>query len=395
EGGGIDTRQSGRLVSGSLQLRSNGHLFLEPGAVLKGSENLDDYPPLDFHHNELGETRSLIWAMREHNVSIGGFGRIDFSGSHFMQLDQPDDRGPGGEKLFNLPGELRAEAVVRARARPTQPIFLHDCTRVRIENVELRDSPCWTITLSCCEDAQVRGISVYNSLVVPNCDGVNISSSRNVIVEGCHFHCADDCVAVGGITCWERPSENIIIGNCTMVSRSCGVRLGHLSSQVRNVHMHHLILSEGNRGIGIFADDGGCVENIQADHLILNTNLYAGFWWGKGEPLIISAAESTGIIRNVRVSQVSAISEGSIVLAGSGNNVTDIHLDDWYLTLRPSPKRTQLGNWIDLQPKECRRLEPHHFPWLYREGVSDVRLKDIRVNDHAAKSKGFSTEELS
>lgn len=393
-GGGTVILESGLHRSGTLQLRSNITLHLEAGAVLLGSENLEEYPPLDFNHNEFPVTRSLLWAMGEQNVAITGFGRIDFQGSSFMHLDSPDTRGPGGEDIPALPEALRREAVVRAKERPTQPIFLHECTRVRIENVELVDAPCWTITLSCCNDAQVRGISVRNSLVVPNCDGVNITASRNVTVTGCNFHCADDCVAVVGITRWEQVCENIIIADCTMVSRSCAVRIGHLSSHVRNVHIHHLVLSEGNRGIGIFAGDGGLVENVQADHLTLNTQLYAGFWWGKGEPLILSAADSSGIIRNVRVSQVQAQSEGSIVIAGKEGNVTGIVLEDWDLTLVPSEKRRHLGNWIDLQPAECRPLDARQFPWLYREGVDDVLLREVQVYPGAAEAAGYQISPL-
>ncbi|MCC5845636.1 MAG: hypothetical protein JJU05_15410 [Verrucomicrobia bacterium] len=388
-GGGTVYLEPGLHRSGSLQLKSNITLHLEAGAVLEGSEDLNDYPPVPFHHNEFPVTRSLVWAMGEQNIAITGFGRIDFKGSTFMKLDTPDTRGPGGEEIHTLPEALQREAVVVANDRPTQPIFLHECTRVRVDNLELVDASCWTLTLSCCEDAQVRGIRVRNSLVVPNCDGVNISASRNVIVTGCTFHCADDCVAVVGITCWDRPAENIVISDCTMVSRSCGVRIGHLASQVRNVHLHHLILSEGNRGIGIFAGDGGLVEMIHADHLILHTHLYAGFWWGKGEPLILSAADSTGIIRNVRVTEVTAFSEGPIVLAGNDNNVTGIALEDWDLTLVPSAKREHLGNWLDLQPAACRPLEAKQFPWLVQVGVEDVSLKGIRLDTKQAQAAGY------
>lgn len=388
-GGGTVSLEAGVHRCGTLRLRSNITLHLEAGAVLQGSEDLADYPPLAFRHNEFPVTRSLIWAVGETNIALTGFGRIDFRGSAFMHLDTPDTRGPGGDEIHSLPEALQREAVVRAKERPTQPVFLHECRRVRIENLELTDASCWTLTLSCCEDAQVRGITVRNSLVIPNCDGVNITASRNVIVTGCDFHCADDCVAVVGITRWEQLCENIVISDCTMVSRSCGVRIGHLASQVRNVQIHHLILSQGNRGIGIFAGDGGQVENIQADHFILHTHLFAGFWWGKGEPLVISAADSGGIIRNVRVSQITAVSEGPLVVAGKDNNVTGITLEDWDLTLVPSHKRQHLGNWIDLQPAACRPLGDKAFPWLYQEGVEDVSLKAIRLDAKQAEAAGY------
>lgn len=47
------------------------------------NEDLEDYPPVPFPHNEFPVTRSLLWAIGEENVSLSGFGRIDFRGSSF------------------------------------------------------------------------------------------------------------------------------------------------------------------------------------------------------------------------------------------------------------------------------------------------------------------------
>jgi polygalacturonase len=394
EGGGTVEIPAGRFRSGSVQLRSNLVLKLSPGAILEGSTDIEDYPPIGFQHNEMGETRSFLWARSAENINIVGPGTIDFKGQAFMFMDVPDDRGPDGDKIALLPEAARAEAVVRAKDRPNQPIFFHECSRLVFRGLHLLDSPCWTITVSCCDTVRMTDVVVKNHLQIPNCDGINISASRNVIVDSCQFTCADDCVAVGSITCWERPSENIVVSNCTMVSRSCGVRIGHLSSNARNILCTNLILSDGNRGIGIFSTDGGVIEDIRIENIILHTRIFPGFWWGKGEPIVINAAEGDGIIRRVTIRGVKGSSENGIILVGRNGNLQNIRLEDIHLEIKPGRYRPTLGKWIDLQPAACRELPEKHIPWLYQDGTKGVVVEKVSFEGETARVAGYKTDAI-
>jgi len=376
-GGGTVVVPRGTFLTGSLRLHSRITLEIEQGGVLLGSPDLADYPLVPFVHNEFKDTRSLLWAMGETDIRLRGEGTIDFNHPAFMEMDTPDTRGPDGDKIPFYNERQRGETTIVARPRPTQPVFIHDCQRVGAEGLLFRNSPCWTLTFSCCDDVKVRGITVDNHLRVPNCDGVHLTATRNAVVTGCVFRCADDCVAVGSITNWDRPSENIVVSDCTMISRSSAVRLGHLASKVRNVILSNLVISDGNRGLGIFAGDGGWVENVQASNLIIHTRLFAGFWWGNGEPLVISAADSTGHIANVRVTHVTAFAESGIVVAGRDGNVKNITLRDWDLQISHGDSRPLLGQWVDLQPAECRPLQEGFAPWLYASDVDGFRLHDM------------------
>lgn len=70
------------LKSASLQL--------EQGAVLKGSPDLADYPPIGYRHNEMGEVTSLLHSMNTANLRISGSGTIDFNGSAFYDATRPN-----------------------------------------------------------------------------------------------------------------------------------------------------------------------------------------------------------------------------------------------------------------------------------------------------------------
>jgi len=377
-GGGTVIVPPGTFLTGSLQIRSRVTLEIGPGGILLGSPDLTDYPPIPFYHNEFKETRSLLWAIGEADIRLTGDGIMDFNHPAFMDMDTPAVQGLNADKAPFYNQRQLQETTVTARPRPNQPVFFHDCKRVVIENVRLQRSPCWTLTFSCCDDIKIRGITIDNHLRVPNSDGVHITASRNVLITGSVFSCGDDCVAVTCITDWERPSENIIVTDCTMISRSAGVRVGYLSSKVRNVVLNNLVISDSNRGVGIFAGDGGWVENVQASNLIIRTRLFAGSWWGSGEPLVVAATGSAGRIENVRISLVTALSESGIVLVGMGDNMKRVALRDWDLQLSHGENRPLLGNWVDLQPAESRPLEKGSAPWLYAADVGGLDLQNVR-----------------
>jgi polygalacturonase len=60
KGGGVVVIPPGEFLTGSIELRSNVTLEIAGGAVLRGSPDLADYPPVPFVHNEFGEVRSLL-----------------------------------------------------------------------------------------------------------------------------------------------------------------------------------------------------------------------------------------------------------------------------------------------------------------------------------------------
>lgn len=393
QGGGKVIVPPGEYSVGTIELRSHVTLEISGGAVLRGSSDLADYPVVPFVHNEFGEIRSLFWAIGQRDVRITGAGEIDFNHPAFMEMGQPDLRDKDSANFPDYSERQIAEMTIVPKPRPTQPVFFHDCERVVVEDVLLRRSPCWTLTFSACRDVKVRGITVQNHLNVPNCDGVHVSSSRDVLITGCVFHCADDCIAVTGITEWERPSENVVVSQCTMVSRSAAVRIGHLAGKARNVVCSDLVLSDGNRGILIAAGDGGWVKNFLASNIVMQTRLFAGFWWGKGEPLAIMTAGS-GWIESVGLSHVRGEVEGGIVMAGAEGSIRDVSLDDWSLRISAGANRPLLGKWIDLQPAECPPLEPGQIPWLYADGVHRLSVRNVRASLSESDEGTYSIEPM-
>ena len=109
----------------------------------------------------------LIEAMGAKHVSITGFGHIDGRSSSIVAQDLG--------YIFN-PTAWRPGLV-----------SLLDCTRLTLRDVTFTDSPHWTVHLIGCEGVLTNGIHNYNSLKMPNCDGIAPDHCRNVRISDCHI----------------------------------------------------------------------------------------------------------------------------------------------------------------------------------------------------------------
>ncbi len=381
-GGGTLSFPAGTYVSGTLELFSNVTLELEAGAVLLGSPRLDDYPPHRFHHNEWGQVRSLLFAIDAENVALVGQGTIDLNGAPFIDFGRQRAGGWfGAEQLARATPEQLAEATVETHARPNQLLFFHGCRRFTVEGLTIKNSPCWTLTFSDCRDVKVRGVSVYGDLRVPNNDGIHLTACKDVVISDCVISCGDDCIAVTAITKWHEASERIAVTNCSLVSRSAAIRIGHLASKVKDVVLSNLVIRDSQRGVGVFAGEGGAIENVLAHNLVIETRIVAGYWWGNGEPLAVFTTSPGARIRGVRLSSVHARSENGVLIFGHGSgDVSGVELANWQLELAYGKNRPLLGNVIDLQPAEVRPAPEAtgHIPWLFAHQAQGLRAHSIR-----------------
>jgi polygalacturonase len=381
QGGGTVVVPAGIWLTGSVALKSQVSLRLEAGAILRASGNLADYPTNGFKHRELGETRSLLWAIGQTNVSIGGEGTIELSDRPFFDWDKLRTGLPP-EKEAQLADWQRRQCVVTALDRPTLLIFFHGCQGVRLEGVAVKNSPCWTITFSCSENIQVRGLRIDNNLQVPNNDGLHFCGSKNIVVSDCIIDGGDDALAFTGITDPASLCENIAVANCVLRSRSCGIHIGYSSGKVRNVAINNLVIRDSSRGFAIQAGEGGWVEDVLINNVVLDTRMFAGAWWGKGEPLIISAANSTGRIHGVTVSHLRGQADNSILVVGQDKNVSDIIIDDVELGIGKSANAALYGGELDLAPAPARpsRMAQDWIPWIYAESVAGLELRHTAVH---------------
>jgi hypothetical protein len=201
--------------------------------------------------------------------------------------------------------------------------------------------------------------------------------------------CGDDAICVTSVSS-RKPGvcENVTVSNCTLSSRSAGVRLGYGMNTIRNCVFENLVIRDSNRGLGLFVRQEGSIENVLFNNIIIQTRLHTGHWWGKGEPIHISvlpARESSaalGRIRNVTFANILAESESGIVIwAHEPGRIEDVTLDQVRLHVRKGPLSASYGGNIDLRPAFDAQwaIFRHDLAGIFCHGANGLTLNQIDV----------------
>ncbi len=381
----------GVFLTGTLELHG-ASLYLDGGAVLKGSANLEDYPIQDYIHNEMGPLRALIINRDCDNVSIDGNGTIDFSGGAFF--DKTARNVPAGRMSFSTRQREECTYPIPSGRRPNQCLFFHRSRHVAVRNIRVIDAPCWTLSFHDCEDVKLLGLTIDTDLNLPNDDGIHLCSCRGVVISDCNISSGDDCISITGITSWEKPCEDIVISNCILRSCSKALVLGYVYSHIRNVAISNCIIYESNRGLTFMSDpEGGLIENVRVSNLIVRTRIRAGNWWGNGEPVFMMAVpHHSGIpkeqdphrktpcaIRNVRINGVTCIGENAIGIVGTEGSIREVELRGIDYVRAESENLALKGRRFDLEPGEWQGEIPEDCG-LFVSGGLQVVLSDIKLH---------------
>ena len=134
----------------------------------------------------------------------------------------------------------------------------------------ITNSPMYEMHPVLCRNVTVRNVMVSSH--GPNNDGCDPESSSEVLIDGCTFDTGDDCIAIkSGRNAdgrrLHRPSENIVIQNCTMKDGHGGVTLGsECSGGIRNVYARNCKMDSPNLDRVLrFKDNamrGGVLEHV-------------------------------------------------------------------------------------------------------------------------------------
>jgi polygalacturonase len=406
-GGGTVYVPAGVFLTGTFQLRSHVNLHLESGAVLKGSERLEDY-----HLN--GNLVGLIFTQDAEDVAITGLGTIDGNGDLFMDLTKAKKIDSAGSAWTRQKGHFRevreglGDGPVVPKDRPFQMIIFSDCRNVTLRDVTIKDSPFWTVHLADCDGVVVSGLRIRGNMLVPNNDGIDFTSCSNVEMSDCDIRTGDDCIVLTGydhhfdlpgFKNLKHPSENITVTNCTLQSRSAAIRIGGFDQNpMRNYLFSNITITNSNRGIGIFARDKGSIENLVFSNIIIETRLHTGDWWGQGDPIHLSAVRllkdvAPGTIRNVKFQNVLCKGESGIVVFGTEESVIeDVSFNNVSLHITASPLDAVAGGNFDLRPVLDPRLQifSHDIPGLYAQYVKNLQIRDFDLSWDQVKAQYFT-----
>ncbi|MDN3585945.1 glycoside hydrolase family 28 protein [Pedobacter aquatilis] len=372
-------------LAGPFDLKSFVELRIEGGAKILANPDESIYTKSAFKDNK-GEGTIWIGGEKLERVSITGTGVIDGNGISFMGAELEDSY------------ELKPFEIVDPRPHI---LTLIGCKKLNIEGVTFQNSAYWTIHLVGCDDVAISNITLLNSIKIRNSDGIDLDHSKNVRITNCYIESGDDCICLKNRREFEEygACENIVISNCTMTSSSCAIKIGSENmDRISNILINNCNIRKSNRGVGIQNRDEGTVCNVVFSNLVIESKLFSDVWWGKSEPIYITAYPratannkdagwrlpkgstkgEVGAVRDISFSNIQCIGEGGVyVSSASADRVSDISFDQVSVTMN---KTTNLeGGYYDRRPSNVEGLVKSDIAGFYFENTGTIRLSNSQV----------------
>jgi hypothetical protein len=295
KGGGTIVVPKGEWLTGRIQLKDNINLYLVKEASLKFSGEIEDYLPVVFTRIEGIEVMSLgacIYANSAKNIAITGKGRLIGPDKGSVR-----NRILTSDIIDNVidPATPVRERIVDGIKKPWifPPMFISpiNCNKVYIEGISLENTAFWNIVPIYCDNVIIRGVTV-NSVGIQRGDGIDIESSKNVLIEYCTLSCGDDCFTMkagrglDGIRV-NKPTENVVVRYCLAQKGHGGITCGsETAGMIRNLYVHDCYFKDSGVGIRFKTrrPRGGGGENLTFERIRLNLHNAAFEWDMLGSP---------------------------------------------------------------------------------------------------------------
>lgn len=388
-GGGTVRIPAGRYVCGTIPLRSNVTLRLEPGSVLVATEDKEAYEPAETYdlapkrYQDYGHSHwrnSLIVGVDVTNVAIVGSGLID--GTHLTT-------GRGKESNIPLPGN-KAISLLRCR------------------NVILRDFSVlrggWFALLA----TGVDNLTLDNLLIDTDRDGFDIDGCNGVRIVQCAVNAPDDdaiCLKSSYALGVNRATENVVIANCTVSGYDVGTLLdgtrkretaakpGNLptgrikfgtesNGGFKNIAITNCVF-DYSCGIAIETVDGAIVEDVVIDNITMRDVINAPIFLRLGARMRAPEGTAIGTLRRVSISNIVASRVApfhGIMIAGLPDHpVEDVSLNNISITYVGGGTREQSQRQVPEYAKEYP--EPGYFGTLPSYGLFVRHAKNVRISN--------------
>lgn len=273
-GHGIVTFAPGTYLTGSIFVKSGTELRLDKGVTLLGVQTLSGYPmlPTRIAGIEMTWPAAVVNVYDQHDASITGPGTVDGNGKVWWD-------GYWALRREYEPKGLRWAADYDDR-RP-RLIQIYNSRHVKLAGPLLTRSGFWTVHICYSSEIHVDGVTIRNNVGGrgPSTDGIDIDSSKHVLVEHADISVNDDalCLKAGrdsdGLRV-ARPDEDIVVRDSTVRDGAAAVTIGsETSGGFRNIEVYN-IHAFGHVPSGVLFKSartrGGWADNIRIHDLQLD-----------------------------------------------------------------------------------------------------------------------------
>lgn len=285
KGGGIVSFNPGEYLSGSIFLKSNVHLRIDKGVLIKGSQSFDDYPEIDTRIAgiEMKWPAALINIINQKNVEVSGAGKVNAQGKFCW------------DKYSRMRREYEPKGlrwIVDYDAKRVRTFLVQSSEDITLKGLTFSNAGFWTVQLLYSKYITVDGITIRNNEDGhgPSTDGIDVDSSSWVLIENCDIDCNDDDFCLKAGRDWDglrvnRPTEYVVIRKC--IARKGGglLTLGsETSGSIRHVLATDVRAMGTGNGFQIKSAGtrGGLVEDIHFENVVMdsvgNAFLYTMNW---------------------------------------------------------------------------------------------------------------------
>lgn len=383
EGGGIVYLQNGVFISGTIILKSNVHLYVASGAVLKGSNDLEHFPNLSSRYpsyeGDMKTNKMLIYAEDAENITISGRGTIDGNGDAWID-------GPYGTPSFSL--------------RP-RIIHLRGCENIVVRDVTLYNSGSWVQSYQSCKNLLIDGVTVdsrpnkhiekprFADAPSRNNDGLDLIDCEQVRIANCNINSGDDAICLKSFSP-DQACRDITITNCVVSANASGIKIGtETSGLFEDISVSNCVINNIRRdAISIATVDGAGIERINISNISMR-NI-------KGSAIFIrlgvrnrtyrkQAKINTPYLRNINIENVQGTgisAENGCIIAGIKSiPVENVRLNNINLQFEGGGKAAESYRQIPENEKDYpngvifSRLPAYGFYIRYAENIDMQNIK--------------------
>ena len=335
EGGGEVVVPAGTFLTGALFFKPGTSLSLHEGAVIKGSDDIADYPliPSRMEGRSIYYHAALINAYHVDDFEISGPGTINGNGHRFWVefWDNVERARKDNRPWTNL--EVRRPRLV----------FLWGCDNARLSGVRLVNSAFWTSHFYRCNDLIIENCEVQapkEPVRAPSSDAIDLDGCHRVVVRGCYLNCDDDgvCMKGGKGVYANRSYENDSVTDVLVEGCVFGPNLhGTLTLGSECINADNIVLRNCRAdndcsvlSLKMRPDTYQVYENIKVENVTGRFGtLIEILPWKQFFTLEGSDEHPVGIIRNVSVSNVLGRCESlGVIAANSDDKVENFTISD-------------------------------------------------------------------
>jgi len=375
-GGGMVYFPPGQYHAGTIVLKDNVTIFLEEGATLHASRDINDYRmPLE------NATRPVfLYANGAKNIALKGGGTIHGGAQRVYEDLRKTDAFI--EDITENARQAGVEMKMYYVLKPDVALVIFtDCEGVTVSDITLEESSFWTLHILKSSQVRIERVKVFSSLEKGvNADGIDINSCNDVLISDCIVSTGDDAIALK--SWFEVPCENIRVTGCVLTSSSTALKIGTEShGDFRNIRFDSCTVLNSNRGLSIVVRDGASVKDVTFSNINIQCSRRHFNWWGNGDPIWVyltkkNEASEAGSIDGVLFEHIKAKARGtSKIESTAGMQIENIYMKDIQISMLEE-------NYLDKRADHA----------LYIEQVKHLTIEGFKVNwDDAHAESGWKS----